>query len=220
MITEKEKFNEDYFENGEILGISGYRNYRWMPELTIKMAYYIIKYLNLNENDNILDYGCAKGFLVKALRILDIYAYGCDISSYAISKCDTDVKDYCLYMTGTKIPFKDHKFDYIISKDVLEHLDENDLDNLLVEAHNFTNKMFLIIPLGYLDNNNVERYIIENYEHDITHILRKPIEWWNDKLASHKWHINSCTYSVKGIKENWTNFYDKGNVFYIVEANK
>lgn len=212
-----EKFNQDYFENGEILGISGYRDYRWMPELTIRMAYHIIKYLNLNDNDKVLDYGCAKGFLVKALRILDINAYGCDISSYAISKCDAEVKDYCFHMSGT-IPFQ-NKFKYIISKDVLEHLNEDELDNFLMEAHNFTNKMFLIIPLGYIDNNNNERFIIENYENDITHILRKPIEWWNNKLMSHKWNFDSCTYSVKGIKESWTNFYNNGNVFYKVYKN-
>ena len=209
-------YNKDYFENGEILGISGYRNYSWMPELTIKMAYNIIKYLNLPENSKILDYGCAKGYLVKAFKILDIDAYGCDISTYAIDNCDTEVKNYCRLIKGTEIPFHDHKFDYLISKDVMEHLNENELNNFLIESSNFTNKMFLVIPLGYSDNGQ-EKYVIESYEHDITHVLRKPKEWWDNKFDSHGWDVVSWTYKVKGIKENWTEIYDQGNIFYLLE---
>ena len=82
------EFDENYYENGVITGKSCYVNYRWMPELTIKMAHSIIKYLNLNSNVKVLDYGCAKGFLVRALRLLDIDAYGCDISEYAINNAD------------------------------------------------------------------------------------------------------------------------------------
>ena len=67
-----EDYDEDYFERGLSSGKSGYDNYRWLPELTIKFAYKIIKELNLREGDRVLDYGCAKGFFVKALRILDI----------------------------------------------------------------------------------------------------------------------------------------------------
>ena len=33
-----DEYNQDYFERGIELGISGYNNYRWMPEFTIPMA--------------------------------------------------------------------------------------------------------------------------------------------------------------------------------------
>ena len=33
-----DKFNEDYYERGLSLGVSGYTNYRWIPELTMPLA--------------------------------------------------------------------------------------------------------------------------------------------------------------------------------------
>ena len=39
-----EKYDKDYFKNGIASGKSCYSNYRWLPELTIPMAYNIIKY--------------------------------------------------------------------------------------------------------------------------------------------------------------------------------
>ena len=78
-------YNRDYYESGIENGISGYRNYRWMPELTIRMAHCLIQDLSIDKSHSVLDYGCAKGFLVKALRLLDIDAFGLDVSEYAIS---------------------------------------------------------------------------------------------------------------------------------------
>ena len=61
-------YDRDYFENGHETGKSGYSNYRWLGEPTIKMSESIISYCDLEINDSILDYGCAKGFLIKALH--------------------------------------------------------------------------------------------------------------------------------------------------------
>ena len=81
----KELYDENYFERGLQLGISGYTAYSWMPELTLKMANFLIEDLDLKEN-KVLDYGCAKGYLVKALRHYGITAFGYDASKYAISE--------------------------------------------------------------------------------------------------------------------------------------
>lgn len=211
---EKEIFNEDYFENGIISGTSCYVNYRWMPELTIKMAYKLVKKIKLKEDEKILDFGCAKGYLVKALRILDFQAYGCDISEYAIKNLDPDTKDYCELITNTQspIPFKE-TFDWIITKDVLEHLNEKQLDTFLKKSFSKTKKMFHVIPLG--DEN--DQYIVPEYALDKTHILAKDEEWWKNKFKSHGWNKIKMDYKVKGIKDNWTEKYKKGNAFFILE---
>lgn len=47
---------------------------------------------------NVLDVGCAKGFLVKALRNLGIQAYGIDISEYALSKAEASIRPYLRQM--------------------------------------------------------------------------------------------------------------------------
>ena len=89
----KNKYNKDYYENGVAKGISGYDNYRWIPELTYPMAYSIFKNLKIKKKDKVLEFGCAHGFLVKALNDFKIDAYGVDVSSYAISKVDPSIKN-------------------------------------------------------------------------------------------------------------------------------
>lgn len=200
-------FDEEYFERGAVTGKSCYMNYRWLPELTIRMAYNIVKILGL-EGETVLDYGCAKGYLVKALRILDIEAYGCDVSKYAIDNIDPEVKKYCKLIKRT-IPFST---DWIITKDVLEHLSEKDLDYFLEESRKKAKGCFHIIPLG--ENN---RYIIEDYHRDKTHKLAKDDCWWMKKFEKHGWQLRLFDYYARGIKENWTGRYPKGNGFFIFE---
>ena len=100
-------YDASYFNKGIETKKSCYTNYTWMPDLTIPMAYKMIKYLNINEKDMILDFGCSMGFLVKALRKLDVKAFGVDISSYAINNCDLEAKNYCKLMSDKNyLPFK------------------------------------------------------------------------------------------------------------------
>ena len=54
-------FDEKYYEDGIANHVSGYENYRWMPERTIREATSIISNVNF---DTVLDFGCAKGFMV------------------------------------------------------------------------------------------------------------------------------------------------------------
>lgn len=208
-------YDEDYFENGIVTGKSCYINYHWMPELTIRMAHNLIKHLELKGGDRILDFGCAKGFLVKALRILDIDAYGCDISSYAIDKVDPEVRHVCKLMDyDNTIPFG-HNFDWIISKDVLEHINEDDISIILQQARFATNRMFHVIPLA----NRQGKLIVPEYEMDRSHILKKDLDWWKNKFESTGWKTVSFNHSVKGIKENWTDKYEKGNAFFVLAKN-
>jgi cyclopropane fatty-acyl-phospholipid synthase-like methyltransferase len=206
-------YDRSYFEEGVITGKSCYQNYRWLAETTIKMAYNIIKYLKLTEYDRILDYGCSMGYLVKALRILDIEAYGCDISRYAVNKADPDVRIFCdLITVDTTNPFN-LDFDWIISKGVLEHLTEKDIDFFLDDARKHAHRMFHVIPLG--DENG--KFIIPHYHEDTSHIQIQHESWWSKKFELHGWHIKQFEYQVRGIKENWTRQFEKGNGFFILE---
>jgi len=208
----KEFYDKDYYEDGVCSGKSCYVNYRWIPELTIKMAYHIVRGLGLRESDTVLDYGCAKGYLVKALRVLDIDAYGCDISEYAIFHADIDVREYCYLVTQEKIKFK-HHYDWIITKDVLEHMRLNDIEDFLSEAHKSCRKMFHVIPLG----NNHGEFIIPEYHDDPSHIQVHSIEWWIEIFRAHGWETTSFSHDFTGVKENWTSKYPDGNGFFVLE---
>jgi 2-polyprenyl-3-methyl-5-hydroxy-6-metoxy-1,4-benzoquinol methylase len=126
-----EYFNEDYFEYGRQTGKSYYEHYRWMPRRSIKEALAICDFLNLDENSFVLDYGCAYGFLVKAFRMLEINADGCDISDYALSFAPEGCWN-CANTTSLDF-HSSFGYTHIVCKDVLEHLTGEQLQILLLK---------------------------------------------------------------------------------------
>ena len=207
-----EQYDEDYFQRGIQTGKSLYENYRWIPELTLPMSMAMIDYLKIQKHHTILDFGTCYGMLVKALRLLHRQAYGVDISEHAIENADPQAKPYVKIMNddGT-IPIFDHitKFDYIISKDVCEHINYKHIDFVFREISKRCNYFFIIIPLG-----NCKKYVIPAYELDQTHIIRENMSWWVNMLSKH-FEIIDSQYKIDKLKENWTDKYDKGNAFIL-----
>src|SRR5262245_20855665 len=74
----------------------------------------------------VLDVGCAKGFLVEALRDGGVEAFGIDISSYAISQVREDMRRYC-WVGSALDPFPQH-YDLVTCMEVLEHLSRPDAE--------------------------------------------------------------------------------------------
>ena len=194
------KFNKDYYEDGIRQHLSGYQEYKWMPTRSIPEAIDIKNNFIFN---NCVDYGCAKGFLVHALRILGIEAFGEDISEYAINNCHPKVKDYI------SLP-NQNKYDLLIAKDILEHVSENDLPELLKLFTNKGEQFFFVIPLG---DDNIFR--IREYEVDITHVTKKDEEWWIDLFDRNGIVITDFSYSLGSIKNKWTEQYPHGNGFFV-----
>jgi predicted TPR repeat methyltransferase len=201
-----EKYNEDYFENGVEKRISGYTNYHFRPEYVFPIANWIKSRFCTNP---VLDYGCAKGYLVKALRLLDVPAYGYDISEYAISTADDDIKDF----VSTKLDF-DKKFELVIAKDILEHVTKEDLPKVLSEIYtalDYYGNLLAVIPLG--DNG---KFRIREYEMDITHVTKEDEEFWIKEFQKAGFKCNEFYYRVDGIKDNWSQ-YPYGNGVFILE---
>jgi SAM-dependent methyltransferase len=206
-----EEFDEDYFERGIETGKSLYTNYRWMPELTMSMAMTYIDYLGIQRDERILDFGCAKGFTVKALRLLHRQAWGCDISEYAVGCVEQDTKPYVRWCDDRIVPF-DSPFNWIIVKDVMEHFEAYRLPFVLDELRKkCCGKMFVIVPLGK-DN----QFVVPAYNLDKTHKLAKDYYWWAEML-SRGWYLESFEYIIPGIKDNWDS-YPKGNGFFVLRS--
>lgn len=216
-VTEQ-TYNEDYYERGLVNGISGYLNYSWMPELTIRMAHFIINELNLDTTTSVLDFGCAKGYLVKALRLLNIPALGVDVSNYAINNVDIAVKNYCALITGVYDPYL-YQFEYnvVLAKDVFEHIPEGELIYLLNKFKSNTFHIYAIIPLS--ENDHCGKYIIPAYDNDITHLIFKSKEWWFNLFTTNGWSIYKFSYELTGCKENWTSKYPYGNGFFYLKRD-
>lgn len=195
-------YDESYYERGIETGKSNFQNYRWIPELTIPMAMTIIDFLQIKTGESVLDYGCAKMYFVKALRMLHRDAYGYDISDYALSKADEDTKPYIL----TRKQVFSRGFDYVICKDVLEHISVEDLKPLLSTLNVTT--VFTVVPLG-----RAGKYIASANDRDITHIICEPVQWWLNLFHDCGWSI--CCYAsteFKGIKDS----YPKGSFLFMV----
>lgn len=196
------RYDKDYFEHGEKTGVSLYRDYRWLPELTIPMAYTMIRYLNIKMEDEILDFGCAKGYLVYALRLLHHKAWGYDVSAYALENSQKEIREYLM----SEWP-NDKKFNWVIAKDVLEHIEYKDIVQLLTKIRQISDNIFCVIPLG-----DGKKYIVDSYENDVTHRIRENKQWWEDTFKQVGFNNIKSTTRVKNIKENYAQ-WEGGNLF-------
>ena len=195
------QFTKDYYEDGVRKHISGYEDYKWMPTRSIPEALDIQNYF---EFDTCVDYGCAKGFLVNALRIVGCDAWGEDISEYAVENCHPNVRDY------VSLP-NDKQYDLLICKDVLEHVEVEDIPSVLQKFKKKSKQFFFVIPLG-----DDDRFRIREYEVDITHVTKKDEEWWIKMFESQGLELVKFSYSLGSIKEKWIEPYPHGNGFFIL----
>ncbi len=104
----------------------------------------------------------------------------------------------------------------MISKDVLEHVDEASLKILLARALKCVKRAFIVVPLS--STRRAESYIIPEYDKDVTHILREPFEWWVEVFEKAGWTVDQAAYQFPGCKENWTATWPEGNGFFILSS--
>lgn len=197
-------YDEDYYQRGIETGKSNYQNYRWIPELTIPMAMTIIDYLEIKRGDEILDYGCALGYLVKAFRLLGRNAFGVDISKYALKNVDHSVEKYC-----SSSPSEFHnRYDFCIAKDVFEHIEHKELRRI-IDSQISANILFAVVPLGKRG-----KYIAPANNIDKSHIICEDLSWWTTFFKTSGLEIIKAEYEVRGIKDNYYLHYPKSHGFF------
>jgi SAM-dependent methyltransferase len=182
------------------------------------MAMTIIDYLQITRDQTILDFGCSKGFLVKALRILYRQAWGVDISPYAIENVDSAVKEYCFLKEQKSPPYwrcglKPGVFDLCIAKDVFEHINTTDLCFELEELK--ARFLFAIIPLG-----RNGKYIAPLNDCDITHVLCNDEDWWTALFKENGWDPITFTFKLPGIKDHYYDNYPKAHGFFLLKNSR
>jgi SAM-dependent methyltransferase len=176
------------------------------------MAYYIIKELGLKTGDQVLDYGCGKGYVTKALRLLGIDARGVDVSEYAVGQADPDTRDFVALITNDNpMPWR-QKFDWLITKDVLEHVPDQPLNMFLENYSSLANNMWHVIPLG---DNGVFR--IPEYHLDRSHVQINDELWWTTKFKQYGWPTVHVKHRVQGIKDNWAERNSQGDGFFTLK---
>ena len=208
------EYDSDYFLNGVRTGKSLYDNYRWIPQLTIPMAQAIAKHLRAEATDSFLDFGCARGYIVKALKLLGYPVKGFDISPWALQNCDPEVADDI----REELPVEGA--DWIIAKDVLEHIEPSELQSQIFKLVSLARKgVFIVVPLAervVIAGGAVRRYIVPEYEKDVTHKIRRTYNEWLDfllKSANDKIIVEG-TVRVVGVKDKYFDTHPLGNGFF------
>lgn len=116
------------------------------------------------QGKKVLEIGCAKGYVVEALRDFGVDAYGIDVSEYAISCAREDIKPY-LRVGDIRTALKDYKrneFDVLFSRWTLECIADADLPELIADMNRIAK-----VQIHAIDESIKPEYY-----------NRKPIEEW------------------------------------------
>jgi SAM-dependent methyltransferase len=154
----------------------------------------------------VLDFGCARGYVVRAFRELGYSAYGYDTSEWATENADLRAYHYLTRREDMALPVGEPTYDWVIAKDVLEHVErvEETITRIMGTARV---GVFVVVPLSH----DGKQYDIKEYEEDVTHIHRRPLQWWVGQFHRIGWSVDG-RYRVPGIKDNYRN-HQMGNGF-------
>jgi ubiquinone/menaquinone biosynthesis C-methylase UbiE len=117
VIAIAKQYGEMYWDGPREYGYGGYRDDgRWHP-----VARDIVAHFGLKPGNRVLDVGCGKGFLVKALLAQDMDAFGLDISLYALTHCAPEVIGRLHLGSAEILPFPEGSFDCVLSLNTIHN---------------------------------------------------------------------------------------------------
>jgi SAM-dependent methyltransferase len=118
---------------------------------------------------SVLDAGCAKGFLVAALRERGVDASGFDLSEVAVAETPEAVRDHV--RVGSLTEPIEGRYDLITCIEVIEHLDPADAATAVANLAAATDRVLLSSTPGDRD--------------EPTHVNIQPPERWSQLFAAH-----------------------------------
>jgi GT2 family glycosyltransferase/Flp pilus assembly protein TadD len=98
------------------------------------VACQIVKWLRPRRT---VEFGCALGFLVEALRDKGVDAWGADLSDFAIGQVREDIKPFCRIRDILDPPETGEHYDLVICIEVLEHLSAEEGDRAIANLCRF-----------------------------------------------------------------------------------
>lgn len=170
----KEYYDEDYFMHGLETGKSAYGNpYEWKYEGT-RAVMQAMNILHFNPR-KVLDVGCGRGFVVKALFLNGVDAHGCDISKWAIENAEMEVRDRLKLMDIRKpMDYGDGEFDLVFSEQTLEHIYPRHHRKVVAELCRISSDFVVLeFPVGGDDDHPDLTMIPER-----SHVGVKSVSYW------------------------------------------
>jgi len=163
-LIKRTEYNEYYFYGRESRYYlnAGYRDYDLLKAKYIELANVVFKKFDL-KGKRVLEFGCAKGFIIENLRKLEVDAWGLDFSEFIVNRSKVkqfitvaDARDYDLPL------YSGGKFDLVFSFDFLECLPEEDIPELITKMNSIAHQQY----------HRFSDAVSEEY------YTRKPREWW------------------------------------------
>ena len=160
------------------------------------------------KGEAVLDFGCAVGFLVKALTKLGYDTYGYDISKWATDYAVKVVKNEEDHIvTEFDNLCRSSSYKLMIALDVFEHLEEYELHDVLKKV--FCDYILIRIPVTKKTGG---KYILQVSENDPTHHIRWTKADWDLFFERHGF--------TQMFTLNLGSIYDTDGVFCAMYKNK
>jgi len=133
-----------------------------------------------------LDVGCAKGFLVRALRSAGKECWGVDHSAWALDHAEPSARPYLIHASADAIA-TDRQFDFVLAFGLLPHLTEQQAQEFLARARAVA-RIGLVAVIRSFETEVDERcYRESNDDGDLAHVLLRTRAWWHNLFLKTGW---------------------------------
>ena len=169
------KFSKEFFDGDRSHGYGGfsYNPRFWEPVIPTFKNYY-----SLDQNSEVLDVGCAKGFMLYDLSRLipGINVKGIDISDYAIVNCIEEMKKNLEVGDAKELNFENDSFDLVISITTIHNLEYDECIKALKEINRVSKKNAFITVDAYRNDEEKKRM----YEWNLTARTILHVDEWKE----------------------------------------
>tara|TARA_B100000700_G_scaffold327287_1_gene441408 strand:+ start:1375 stop:2040 length:666 start_codon:yes stop_codon:yes gene_type:complete len=142
--TLSKKWSYDYWDGDRRINYGGYH---YQPGRWKRTAERLIHHYKIKSNDNILDIGCGKGFLLYEIKLINpkINVFGFDISSYALKNAKIEIKHNLIKGCASNLPYKSKQFKLAISLNTLHCLKPSLLEKALIEISRVSKRQYICV---------------------------------------------------------------------------
>lgn len=133
-----------------------------------------------------LDVGCARGFMVRALREAGKTCWGVDHSHWALAHAEPAARPYLLEASADTLPLQG-RFDVVLAFDLLPHLTESQAVQFLAHARALAGMGIVAVIRSFENDEEERRYREAADDADLSHILMRTRAWWHERFVQAGW---------------------------------
>ncbi len=175
-------YDEDYFERGIKSNWSDGYGWASFSGLFRSTAAFLAR--TFPEARSILDIGCAKGFLVRALRESGRKCWGFDFSPWAIGHAEREAAPFLVQASVDDFTFE-RAYDLLVAFEVFEHLTDRQVVSFLARARTQTHLALLATIPSFDSDAECARFVQD--DGDLSHITIRSRGWWHERFMEAGW---------------------------------